>query len=182
MARALLGRVLVHDSASGRVAGRIVEVEAYRGGSDPASHAFRGITPRNRIMFGEPGHAYVYFTYGMHHCLNVVCESLGRPAAVLIRALEPLHGLEVMRQRRAGVADVRLARGPGCVTRALGLDLAHNGLDLTRSALFIADLPVERAGRRIAAGPRIGIRSGLEKRWRFWLEGHPCVSPPRVLR
>ncbi|MEO5987624.1 MAG: DNA-3-methyladenine glycosylase [Candidatus Eisenbacteria bacterium] len=179
VARALLGRVLVHDSREGRQAGRIVEVEAYRGERDPASHAFRGITPRTRGMFGPPGHAYVYFTYGMHHCVNLVCEAQGSAAAVLIRALEPIEGLEAMRARRAVQQDARLARGPGCVAQALGLDRSHDGLDLTLGPLFVADLPRARGGHRLAVGPRIGIRVGLDRHWRFWLAGHPCVSVPR---
>ncbi len=179
VARALLGCVLVHDSPQGRQAGRIVEVEAYRGARDPASHAFRGITPRTRIMFGPPGHAYVYFTYGMHHCVNLVCEPAGTAAAVLIRALEPLQGLEAMRARRGVQEDARLARGPGCVTQAIGLDRSHDGLDLTRATLFVADQPRVRAGRRVVSGPRIGIRAGLERQWRFWLADHPCVTAPR---
>lgn len=157
-----------------------MEVEAYRGSGDPASHAFRGVTPRNRVMFGEPGHAYVYFTYGMHHCLNVVCEPAGRASAVLIRAFEPIAGIASMRARRGVEQDVRLGRGPGCVAQALGLDRRHDGLDLTVGPLFIADTAAERGGHRIAAGPRIGIRVGLERDWRFWLLGHPCVSASRL--
>ena len=180
VARALLGRVLVHDGPQGRVAGCIVEVEAYRGAGDPASHAFRGPTPRNRVMFGEPGHAYVYFTYGMHHCLNVVCEPAGQAAAVLIRAFEPLVGVGSMRARRGVEESVRLGRGPGCVAQALGLDRSHDGLDLSAGPLFIAEAPRESASHRIVAGPRIGIRVGLERDWRFWLAGHPCVSASRA--
>lgn len=179
VARALLGRVLACDLPPGRVSGRIVEVEAYRGAIDPASHAFRGETPRNRVMFGPPGHAYVYFTYGMHHCLNVVCERQGRAAAVLIRALEPLDGLDVARRRR-GTADAgRLMRGPGCVAQALGLTREHDGLDLVAGPLAVLDAPVERGGRGVLSGPRIGIRVGTERPWRFWLAGHPAVSGPR---
>lgn len=159
-----------------RVAGRIVEVEAYRGAIDPASHAYRGATPRNRVMFGPPGHAYVYFTYGMHHCLNLVCEREGSAAAVLVRALEPLAGLALARRRR-GVDDWRrLMRGPGCVAQALGLTLAEDGADLVRGPLRVLAEPADRGGRRVLAGPRVGISAGLERPWRFWLEGHPCVS------
>ena len=179
LARAVLGRLLVRDTPAGRVAGRIVEVEAYRGAVDPASHAFRGRTRRNAVMFGPPGHAYVYFTYGMHHCLNLVAEGEGRAAAVLVRALEPVAGLELMRRRRKVTAWERLASGPGCVGHALGLDLRHNGLDLVRGPLWLADLPPRRGGRRIARGPRVGIRLGADLPWRFHLEGHPCVSGRR---
>jgi DNA-3-methyladenine glycosylase len=180
VARAVLGRVLVHDGPEGRVAGRVVEVEAYAGATDPASHAFRGPTARNRVMFGPPGHAYVYFTYGMHHCLNLVTGPAGRAAAVLVRALEPLEGLERMRARRGPVATERLTRGPGCVARALGLERRHDGLDLTRGPLWLSDRPARRGGRRVASGPRIGIRVGVERPWRFWLAGHPCVSGRRT--
>jgi len=179
VARALLGRVLECDLGRERVAGRIVEVEAYRGARDPASHAYRGETPRNRVMFGPAGHAYVYFTYGMHHCLNVVCGREGVAAAVLVRALEPLEGLELARERR-GVHDAaRLMRGPGCVAQALGLTRAHDGTDLVTGPLRITREPAHGLGRRVASGPRVGIRVGLEHHWRFWLEGHPCVSGPR---
>ncbi len=176
----MLGRELVCTAGGRRVSGRIVEVEAYRGGDDPASHAFRGPTPRNRVMFGPPGHAYVYFTYGMHHCVNVVCAREGRPGAVLIRALEPLEGLPAARRRRGVFEDSRLMRGPGCVTRALGLTRAHDGLDLVAGPLWIADSPARRGGRAVRCGPRVGIRVGLEHTWRFWLDGHPCVSGSRA--
>jgi len=177
LARALLGRVLVHDDPSaGRLAGRILETEAYGGGDDPASHAHRGETPRNRVMFGPAGHAYVYFTYGMHHCFNVVCGAPGRAAAVLVRALEPLTGLEAMARRRGTHEPLRLARGPGALAEALGLDRACDGADLTRGRLWIADLPARRDGRRVVRGPRVGIRLAAGRPWRYWLDGHPGVS------
>ena len=177
LARALLGRVLVHDERkSGRLAGLIVETEAYGGAGDPASHAFRGETPRNRVMFGPPGVAYVYFTYGMHYCFNVVCGAEGEPSAVLVRALEPVLGLEVMRRRRAGADAARVARGPGSLARALGLDRRHDGADLTRGALWIADLAPCRGGRRIGRGPRVGISRAAERPWRYWLVGSAAVS------
>jgi DNA-3-methyladenine glycosylase len=179
VARALLGRVLVCDLAATRIRGRIVEVEAYRGARDPASHAFRGRTMRNASMFGPPGHAYVYFTYGMHHCLNVVCEPEGRAAAVLVRALEPLEGERLVVRRRGVDARERWMRGPGCVTRALGLSREHDGLDLLGGALWISDERPRRGAHRVASGPRIGIRSGLSSHWRFWLADHSCVSAPR---
>ncbi|MEK7329254.1 MAG: DNA-3-methyladenine glycosylase [Candidatus Eisenbacteria bacterium] len=179
VARALLGRLLVRDSPRGprgRLIGRIVEVEAYGGARDPASHAFRGETARNRTMFGPPGHAYIYLSYGVHHCLNVVTGSAGRAAAVLIRALEPIAGLDAMARRR-GVRDPkRLTRGPGCVARALGLTRTHDGLDLTRGPLWLTDHAPRRQGRRIARSARIGISRAEARRWRFFLAGHPCVS------
>jgi DNA-3-methyladenine glycosylase len=178
VARAVLGRLLVHDSPQGRVSGLIVEAEAYGGADDPASHAHRRRTPRNAAMFGEPGRAYVYFTYGMHHCLNLVTGTVGKASAVLVRALEPVEGSELMRERRGVDATTRLARGPGNVARALGLTCVHDGLDLVDGPLWLADLPPRRGGHRIAQGPRIGIRAALERDWRCFLAGHPCISAP----
>lgn len=179
VARAVLGRLLVHDTPQGRVSGLIVEAEAYRGAGDPASHAHRGRTARNAAMFGEAGHAYVYFTYGMHHCLNLVTGLQGMASAVLVRALEPVDGDELMRERRGVDATFRLARGPGNLARALGLTRAHDGLDLVDGPLWLSDLPPRRGGHRIARGPRIGIRVALDRDWRCFLEGHPCVSGAR---
>jgi len=180
VARAVLGRLLVRETGEGIAAGWIVEVEAYEGARDPASHAFRGRTARNAVMFGPPGHAYVYFTYGMHHCLNLVTGPAGRASAVLVRALAPARGEDLMRARRGVEAAERLARGPGCVAQALGLDRSHDGVDLTRRpGLWLSDRPARRGGFRVAAGPRIGIRHGVELPWRFALAGHPCVSGPR---
>jgi DNA-3-methyladenine glycosylase len=184
LARALLGRVLVHDDpAAGRLAGRIVETEAYGGADDPASHAFRGRTARNAVMFGPAGHAYVYFTYGMHHCVNVTCgpgtrrgRASARAAAVLVRALVPVAGLEVMARRRGTTDRHRLARGPGSLAGALGLDRRHDGIDLTAGPVWVADLPARREGRRVASGPRVGIRLAAERPWRYWLAGDPHVS------
>ncbi len=184
LARALLGRVLVHDEpGSGRMAGRIVETEAYGGTDDPASHAHRGETPRNRVMFGPPGHAYVYFTFGMHHCFNVVCGRAGRPMAVLVRALEPLLGHELMAARRGRGDPRRLARGPGALAQALGLTRAHDGLDLTHGPLWVANLPRARSGGGVARGPRVGVSRAVERPWRYWLAGSEFVShgPRRIL-
>jgi DNA-3-methyladenine glycosylase len=192
VARALLGRLLVREGpgarAGGRRIGRIVEVEAYGGTRDPASHAYRGPTPRNRTMFGPPGCAYVYVSYGIHHCLNVVTGRRGEPSAVLIRALEPVSGLARMARgsepprpgsARPPVRDPLLvARGPGLVARALGLSLAQDGVDLTRGPLWISAAP-PRIHYPIARGPRIGIRRAVARRWRFYLSGHPSVSGPR---
>src|SRR5204863_10210599 len=137
VAEALLGRVLVHETRAGRVGGRIVEVEAYVGGDDPASHARAGRTRRNASMWGEPGHAYIYFTYGMHHCLNVVTEREGFPAAILIRALEPTVGLDLLRTRRPHLAERHLLSGPGRVCAGLGLGREQDGLDLVGGPVWI---------------------------------------------
>ncbi|HEV8338171.1 MAG TPA: DNA-3-methyladenine glycosylase [bacterium] len=179
VARDLLGHLLVHDAPEGRTVGRIVETEAYRGRDDPASHAYR-MTPRSRIMAGPPAVAYVYFTYGNHFCVNVVAEREGVAGAVLLRAIEPLEGIELMARRRgvqgaSGVLDTRLlASGPGRLTQAMGIDRGHNGRDLTAPPLFIAH---GRPGLfMIKAGPRVGIRQGTERPWRFVIQGDPHVS------
>jgi DNA-3-methyladenine glycosylase len=179
VARDVLGRLLVHAGAGGVTAGRVVEVEAYRGDRDPASHAFRGLTRRNAVMFGPAGHAYVYFTYGMHYCLNLVTGPEGSAAALLVRALEPVVGLELMRARRGVTERERLARGPACVTQALGVGPEHNGADLVGGRLWVSDRPASLGGYRAARGPRVGIRRGTELPWRIYLDGHPCVSARR---
>jgi DNA-3-methyladenine glycosylase len=176
VARALLGHLLVHETPGGRLVGRIVEAEAYRGPLDPASHAYRR-TPRSAIMFGPPGFAYVYFSYGVHWCLNVVTEPDGRAGAVLLRALEPLDGVDLMRRRRGpSVRPERLATGPGSLTRAMAIGSEHNGSDLTAPPLYLAN-----GGRRrgeISAGPRIGISAAVDRPWRFGIKGHPSLSRP----
>lgn len=176
VARDLIGCLLVHEAPEGRAAGRIVEAEAY-GEDDPASHAFRGRTPRNAPMFEEPGRAYVYFTYGAHFCLNAVAHSPGKPGAVLIRAAEPLEGIELMRRRRGAVRDRDLARGPGRLTQAFGIVRDLNRADLTRPPLYLCAgerLPEEA----VAKGPRIGLGASQDGRpWRFWVLGSPWVSP-----
>jgi DNA-3-methyladenine glycosylase len=175
----LLNKVL----ACGPVSGRIVEVEAYRGSEDAASHAFRGRTARNAVMFGPPGHLYVYFTYGMHHCCNVVCRPEGVAGAVLIRALAPLTGLESMVSRRpAQRRDRDLCSGPGKLCQALGLDRLHDGVDLlaaSSSVRLLDDGTVPPAVVDVAAGPRVGISAQLStaaEPWRFWVAGDPNVS------
>ena len=165
----LLGAVLRHDG----VAVRLTEVEAYDGASDPGSHAFRGETPRNRVMFGPAGRLYTYFTYGMHHCANVVCGPEGTASAVLLRAGEVIEGVEPARTRRTPGPDRDLARGPARLCSALALDLAHNGLDLTAGALTLG-APADPAD--ISTGPRVGLRLAPERQWRFWLTGEPTVS------
>ncbi len=173
----LLGKVLVH----GELAGRIVEVEAYAGGEDPASHAYRGQTERNRVMFGRAGVLYVYFTYGMHFCANAVCGDEGEATAVLLRALAPLRGLETMRARRpAARRDVDLCNGPAKLCAALGIDRPFNGADLVTGdhGITIGDdgfVPPTRPGR----STRVGIRVGIEHRWRWYLRADPHVSRAR---
>lgn len=202
----LLGRVLAHDTPQGRVAIEIVEVEAYTGASDPASHAFRGKTARNAVMFGEPGHSYVYFTYGMHFCVNLVCQPAGEAAAVLIRAGRVIVGEELALARRAArigadgagrgdgaggvdsggrsvVRTSHLASGPARLCQALGIDRARNGADACDPAS-----PLRALGQpgftglspaSIAVGPRVGVRTGAEVSWRYWIADDPAVSAYR---
>ena len=173
VARELLGKTLIHRTENGILAGRIVETEAYTS-DDPACHASRGMTPRNSMMFGEPGHAYVYFTYGMYHCFNAVTAPEGIGEAILIRAVEPTHGIDVMMRNR-GITDMRnLTSGPGKLCIAFGLNKQHNGLDLTSSDLMIAD--GEPPESEIVATTRIGIRLAAEMPWRFYISGNPYVS------
>jgi len=157
----------------------IVETEAYIGEDDPACHAAPGPTIRNAPLYGPPGIAYVYLNYGIHYLVNAVTESEGSPAAVLIRALEPVDGIALMtRRRRLEKADpTNLCRGPGNLTQALGISLSENRLDLTSSRLSIVDRG--HVPSRIAWGPRIGIRVGTDRLWRCWIDGHPCVSGPQ---
>lgn len=170
----LLGRLLVFDGPRGPVGGRIVEVEAYVGTGDPASHAAAGRTRRNASMWGEPGHAYVYFTYGMHHCLNVVTEADGRPAAVLIRALRPERGLSLLARRLPHRPPERRLSGPGVVCAGLGLDRRHDGLDLVAGPLWIGRARCR--GVHVERSRRIGIRHAIERPWRFYWKGERCVS------
>jgi DNA-3-methyladenine glycosylase len=182
LAPRLLNKVLVHDEPAGRVAARIVEVEAYRGSADPGSHAFRGPTPRNAPMFGPPGNLYVYFTYGMHWCANVVALGpKGDASAVLLRAGEPLDGLEVMRARRfAARRDRDLCSGPARLAQALGLTGADNGASLVRGSLGIYDdgvAPPGRPGRSTRIGLAVG--KGETSRWRWFVPGNENVSKHR---
>ena len=175
VARDLLGKVLVHVRRGVRTSGVIVEVEAYIGESDPACHAAPGPTRRNVPLYGPPGHAYVYLNYGIHSLVNVVTEAAGSPAAVLIRALDPLDGLPTMRRRRArAVADHELCRGPGNLTLAMGITLGENELDLEGDRLFVEDRGAPPPA--IAWGPRIGIRVGTDRPWRAYVPGHHAVS------
>lgn len=180
VARALLGQRLVRVVAGERLSGRIVEVEAYNGEKDQASHARVGRTERNASMYGPPGHAYVYFIYGMHHCLNVVTGQEDRPAAVLIRALEPLEGRQAMRARRGGVPDVRLTRGPACLCQAFEIDRRFDGADLCApgAVLFLEEEPAV-PGEAVATGPRVNVRGdekALSAPWRFCVKDSRYVS------
>jgi DNA-3-methyladenine glycosylase len=175
VARALLGKVLGH----GPTAGIIVETEAYLGGDDLAAHSARGLTERTRVIFGPPGHAYVYLIYGMYQCLNLVAESNGRPGCVLIRALEPVSGVDLMRARRPAARQLeQLANGPGKLTLALGITRAHNGTDVTRGALVVRH-PPGTGEIAIAVTPRIGITRSAELPLRFLVAGSGFVSARR---
>jgi DNA-3-methyladenine glycosylase len=177
VAPGLLGGVLSHDTPEGRVAVRITEVEAYAGEQDPGSHAYRGPTARNEVMFGGAGHLYVYFTYGMHHCCNVVVGEPGHASAVLLRAGEVVAGLELARSRRRNGPDRDLARGPARLCQALAIDRTHNGVFLGDGALRLT-LPDESGGE-VRTGPRVGVRHAADHPWRFWLVGEPSVSTYR---
>ena len=193
----LLGCVLEHETADGLVTVELTEVEAYAGRSDPASHAYRGKTARNAVMFGPPGHAYVYFTYGMHFCVNVVClGEEGSASAVLLRAGRVIAGEELACARRTrgttAIAPRDLARGPARLCQALGIDRSQNGADMVsagsplrmlsgagnpaRSALLASGDDHPATPRRIATGPRVGVSSAAEVPWRYWYDGDPTVS------
>lgn len=200
----LLGCVLEHETADGLVAVELTEVEAYAGRSDPASHAYRGKTARNAVMFGPPGHAYVYFTYGMHFCVNLVCEREDHASAVLLRAGQVIEGVPLATARRFGRArldggagadragrhrspraaarELDLARGPARLCEALGIDRAQNGADAVSPASPLrvsAPLtPVPAAD--ISHGPRVGVSRAADVPWRFWIAGDPAVSPYRA--
>lgn len=179
----LLGCVVWHESPQGVVAVRLTEVEAYLGADDPGSHAYRGRTARNAVMFGSAGHIYVYFTYGMHWCANVVCGVEGVASAVLMRAGDVVSGVELARSRRpAARQDRDLARGPARLTTALGLRGEHNGADLCTAASS-PDSPILAPGdeneAQVNSGPRVGLRHAADAPWRFWLDGAASVSTYR---
>ncbi len=187
MAPELLGLVLEHETADGLVAVMLSEVEAYAGSIDPASHSFRGMTGRNAVMFGPPGHAYVYFTYGMHFCANVVCSPPGIATGILLRAGRVVAGEELARARR-GFDSARsprdLARGPARLCQAMAINRSQDGEDLLDPASNLrlrAAVGDERAAEpaRIEAGPRVGVSQAADIPWRFWLAEDPTVSPYR---
>jgi len=176
VAKELLGKHLVRRVKEGEMVGKIVEVEAYRGPDDPASHAYGGKSPRNKLMFGKAGIAYIYFIYGNHHCLNVTTEREGTPGAVLFRALEPIKGMEVMQKNRGTKSLSNLTNGPGKLTQALSITKKQNGLDLTNEGeLFIHD-PEEKEFLEIASTKRVGVKAGLDKPWRFYIKENRFVS------
>ena len=194
VAPALLGCVLEHETADGLVAVELTEVEAYAGETDPASHAYRGITGRNAVMFGPAGHAYVYFTYGMHFCVNVVCMPEGIARAVLLRAGRVTAGEPLARRRRAPrraetdppatVSPRDLARGPARLCQTLGIDRTQNGADLCSPVSELRLRPADTGSPAdgepaIATGPRVGVSAAADVPWRFWLAGDPTVSAYR---
>ena len=175
VARSLLGNVLVRVVGGTRLSGAVVEAEAYRGSDDAASHAANGITDRNSVMFGEAGHAYVYFSYGVHHCLNVSTGQVGAPGAVLIRAVEPMEGTCQMLRNRGAQGVTVATNGPGKLAQALQIDRRLNGEDMVKSA----DLFFERGKAAFDVGEsrRVGVRAGADLRWRYFVAGNPFVSP-----
>jgi DNA-3-methyladenine glycosylase len=175
VSRDLIGKVLVHGPA----AGIIVETEAYLGGEDLAAHSARGITPRTRVIFGPPGHAYVYLIYGVYECLNLVAERDGHPGCVLIRALEPVAGVDVMKARRGAEGRLhQLANGPGKLTLAMGITRRHNGADVTRGSLVVRR-PASTSEIEIEVTPRIGITQSADLPLRFVMAGNEFVSGRR---
>jgi DNA-3-methyladenine glycosylase len=184
VAPALLGCVIEHETPEGLVAVALTEVEAYHGQADPASHAYRGRTARNAVMFGPPGHAYVYFTYGMHFCVNLVCLPEGTASAVLLRAGRVIEGEELARARRSapGPHGRDLARGPARLCQALAINRAQDGADVCDPASPLrvrwpaqaGEAPL--AGAAISRGPRVGISAAADLPWRFWITGDPAVS------
>ena len=176
-AAALLGWQLSHRTPEGLVSVELTEVEAYNGEEDPASHAARGRTPRNAVMYGPAGALYVYFSYGMHWCANIVCGPEGRAAAVLLRAGRVVEGADLAHARRpARTKDHALARGPACLTQALGLGPAHNRLDLVEGTTPTLLPRGDDPSPEVSVGPRVGVSLAAEVPWRFWVTGDPTVS------
>lgn len=181
VAKDLLGKILVKKINGKVISGRIVEVEAYHGDYDQASHAFNGKTKRNEVMFNEGGYLYVYFTYGAHFCANVVVGKKGKGIAVLIRAVEPMMGIDIMSKNRFGKVKLNdkekfnLTNGPGKLCQAFGIDRHNNGTDLTGKEVFILNQPKLKS-KEIAKGKRIGITRSVDLPWRFFIKGNPYVS------
>ncbi|MEW2508442.1 DNA-3-methyladenine glycosylase [Amycolatopsis sp. CA-161197] len=177
----LLGAVLEADAPDGTVGVRLVEVEAYRGFDDPASHSFRGKTPRNALMWGPAGYLYVYFVYGMHFCANVISGEEDEPGGVLLRAGEVVQGADLVRARRPNArGNGEVAKGPAILTSVLRVDLSQNGVDLTDPASPVRLRVGERVPpERIRSGPRVGVATGIDTPWRFWVDGSPAVSAYR---
>ena len=176
----LLGRLIVHDTPDGAVTARLTEVEAYDGPNDPGSHAFRGRSKRNGTMFGPPGHVYVYFTYGMHYCMNLVCGPPGMPTGILLRAAEIVDGLDVARKRRPAAKNDRdLARGPARLVEALAVTRSDDGADIcgTGPLLILHGDPPTKD--HIRTGPRVGLRDAPDFPWRFWIDADATVSTYR---
>lgn len=173
LANALLGCELVHETAEGTTAGIIVETESYHE-TDEASHSYKSRSPRTEVMFGPAGHAYIYFTYGMHYCFNVVAEDEGIGAGVLIRAIEPTKGIELMKKRRGQQNVLNLTNGPAKLVQAMGITKADYGKSLYAGNLYIKESKLKDF--EISFGPRIGISKAQEKPWRFWVKDNPFVS------
>jgi DNA-3-methyladenine glycosylase len=170
----LLGKILIYEIEGMRLGGRLVEVEAYIGEDDPACHACRGQTPRNAIMYGDPGYLYVYFTYGNHFMLNIVTERKGFPAAVLLRGMEPMYGIDIMKKNRGVDKIAEIASGPGKMARALGITTAHKGEDLVGDRIYLVDDSLKVG--EIWKSPRIGLTDARDKLWRFYHKDNPHVS------
>jgi DNA-3-methyladenine glycosylase len=180
VARDLLGKIIICDFPRGRLGARIAEVEAYIGEDDPACHAAPGPTDRNLVMYGRPGFSYVYFIYGMYHCFNIVTERRGFPAAVLLRAAEPIEGLEMMRRNSPHGRIATILSGPGKLCRAFGLTVKHSGVDLTGDMIYLRDSPAPESG--IVITRRVGINRGADLPYRYFLGDSSAVSGPRHMR
>jgi DNA-3-methyladenine glycosylase len=182
VAKELLGKYLVRRRGNTRLLGKIVEVEAYLGEHDPASHAYRGKTRRNAVMFHAGGHLYVYFTYGMHFCSNVVTEREGRGCAVLLRAVEPVAGITAMQRNRRSREPIDLCSGPAKLCQAFGIRRKDNGADLCASDIWIAEEAGNPKKLRVGTSRRIGVTDGKQHRWRFYLKNTPFISCARLPR
>ncbi len=176
----LLGRLVVHETPEGSVTARLTEVEAYDGPNDPGSHAFRGRSKHNGTMFGPPGHVYVYFTYGMHYCMNLVCGPVGVPTGILLRAAAITEGIELARKRRpAAKSDRDLARGPARLVESLAVTRSDDGADICGTGALTVHHGEPVPESLIRTGPRVGLRDAPDYPWRFWIDGDPTVSTYR---